>query len=125
MQLFAVTATEGGTWASVRISTKRMNMSALRSPSTLPVFGGSMATSPMPAEPNLTSTQVDASCPPAIQLDQITRQAPTLPYRVWDDYDCGGGCGLARARGTPGELATVVLESATYLVSASISSVVW
>ena len=101
---------EGG--ATVTLGTRHMNMSALGTPSTLPVFGGSMSTKPQAIVPD--EPAADDSCPDAIQLNQISISAGTLPYRVYEDYDCGGGCGLTRAKGKPGAMPTVVLESASY-----------
>ena len=97
---------------TITFSHRLMNISTLHAPNSLPKFGGSMSTMPMPSIP--PKAGADDTCPPEIQLNQITIEAPTLPYRVYDDYDCGGGCGLARATGSPGSMPTVVLESNNY-----------
>ena len=102
-------------FATVSVGSRRMNMSTLHPPSTLPVFGGATSSLPSPPTAGLAGGgSMDDTCPDEIQLNQLTITPPTLPYRVYDDYDCGGGCGLARAAGTPGQMPTVVLDSATY-----------
>ena len=101
---------------SISLGTRQMNVSALHAPSTLPTFGGVTNSLPSPSlRPGLaTDSDTDDTCPDEIQENQITIAAPTLPYRIYNDYDCGGGCGLARAKGNPGEIPTVVMESANY-----------
>lgn len=78
-------------WGNVR-----MNMSALNAPNRLPSFGGVNNSLPHPAIlPTDQHSDIDDSCPDDVFLHQIQEPNPSLPYRVYNDYDRGGGEGVA------------------------------
>jgi hypothetical protein len=86
-----------------------MNMSSLNAPNRIPRFGGANSSAPHPAIiPEDESSHVDDSCPDEIFLHQIQTGYGSLPYRVFDDYDRGGGEGIK------GELPVVYYENDVY-----------
>ena len=99
----------------ISLGTRTLNASRLGLPSTLPVFGGYSGSAASPIVPPLNaSLACSDSCPDDIIKHQIQISAPTLPYRSFDDYDCGGTCGRARVPGVQRTIPTILYESDAY-----------